>query len=94
MRKTLGFMALSGALAITLAGCVPEEPPPAALGGTCGAAKWQHLVGQPREAIGQIAHSGPMRVIEPGMAVTMDYASGRMNVTLTEEGRIEAITCG
>ncbi|GHC26506.1 hypothetical protein GCM10007291_28010 [Gemmobacter nanjingensis] len=90
MRKSFGFMVLAGALA----GCVPAETPPAAIGGTCGAVNWQHLLGQPRTAIGQITHEGPMRVIEPGMAVTMDYASGRMNVLLTENGRIEAITCG
>lgn len=36
----------------------------------------------------------PMRVILPGMAVTMDYRPDRLNVEVGENGRIAKVRCG
>jgi hypothetical protein len=35
----------------------------------------------------------PMRVIKPGMAVTMDYRPDRLNVQVGEDGKISKFTC-
>ncbi|GGK16552.1 I78 family peptidase inhibitor [Luteimonas terricola] len=35
-----------------------------------------------------------VRVIRPGMAVTMDYRAGRLNLHLDDAGRITRVTCG
>jgi len=35
-----------------------------------------------------------VRVIKPGMAVTMDYRSDRLNVELDDVNTIKALRCG
>jgi len=81
---------------------VPVQPLPQPLPGesACGAASLQYLVGQPATVLAAMTFPAPTRVIEPGMAVTMDYAPDRLNIWLGEgrvlaEGRvIERVTCG
>lgn len=60
----------------------------------CGAAALQDLVGQDLAALGNLGDLGPVRVIRPGMAVTMDYAPERLNVMLDEADLILSISCG
>ena len=81
------------ALALALAGCVEPVPdlPPA---DACGAPGLQGLVGQPRSVLATMKFAGPVRVIEPGMAVTMDYSPNRLNIELDAAGRITRVTCG
>ncbi|MFE3838470.1 I78 family peptidase inhibitor [Pseudogemmobacter sonorensis] len=74
----------------TLAACTPSDP---AAPDTCGAAPLQALVGEDRGRIAGLQLQGPVRVIEPGMAVTMDYRAERLNFWIDEGGRIERITC-
>lgn len=81
------------ALCLALAGCVEPVPdlPPA---DACGAPGLQGLVGQPRSVLAAMTFAGPVRVIEPGMAVTMDYSPNRLNIELDAGGRITRVTCG
>lgn len=72
-----------------LAACQPTEGPP----DTCGAEGYQWLVGQQLAAV-TLPAKAEMRIIEPGMAVTMDYKADRMNVRLDETGAIMSVTCG
>ena len=86
---------------LMLAACVPSSPeaqpePPAGIetGPSCGATGLQGLIGKPESALDGMRFAGPVRVIKPGMAVTMDYSPARLNVVLDETGKISRISCG
>lgn len=83
---------------VALMACVTETPPgpPVTdpLGPVCGADGLQGLVGQPQSVLATMKFAGPTRVIEPGMAVTMDYSPSRLNIWIGEDDRIERVTCG
>lgn len=92
-------------LALVLAGCVTIEAPQVAPGpgkpvrplppaGICDAPQMQGLVGQPAMILSSMSLRNPVRIIKPGMAVTMDYAPERMNIQIGENGLIESVTCG
>jgi len=74
---------------VLLPACVQAQPEDA-----CGASGFQGLIGQTGEIARLIELDRPMRVIEPGMAVTMDYRPDRINFELDEEGRIAVVRCG
>jgi hypothetical protein len=84
---------LATALAATLAlaACVPQTPPPDP---DCGAADLQTLVGQPASMLDTMKFSQAVRVIRPGMAVTMDYVAERLNIETDAASRITRVTCG
>jgi len=75
-----------------LAGCVPMAQVP--VGGACGAAAMQGLVGQDAAVLEGLRFSQPVRVIRPGMAVTMEYSEGRLTIEVDEAGVIVALRCG
>ncbi len=78
-------------------------PPPVisdgGLGGTCDAKAASAYVGQAiSEQVAEQAKAAAgargVRIIRPGMAVTMDYRAGRLNLELDEAGRIVKASCG
>lgn len=78
-------------------------PPPVisdgGLGGTCDAKAASAYVGraiseQVAEQAKAAAGARGVRIIRPGMAVTMDYRAGRLNLELDEAGRIVKASCG
>lgn len=77
--------------ALGLAACV-EDPAPAP--DDCGASSLTSLLGQDRTTLDRMKFANPVRVIEPGMAVTMDYISTRLNIELDASGKITRLTCG
>ncbi|MCB6177743.1 hypothetical protein LHP98_06315 [Rhodobacter sp. Har01] len=80
---------------LILAACVTEMPgPPDPMEQSCGAEGLQGLVGQYRGVLAAMTFKGPVRVIEPGMAVTMDYSPSRLNIELDAAGRITRVYCG
>ena len=83
---------------LALAACVPVPPDPVPPtlppDDACGAPGLQGLVGQPRRVLETMKFGVPVRVIEPGMAVTMDYNPARLNIELDAAGRIIRVTCG
>ncbi len=87
-------------LPVFLPACLPGGPtgplPPVDIGtaDACGASQLQGLVGQPASAIAAMTFAQPMRLIRPGMAVTMDFNAERLNITLDEADRIVSVTCG
>ena len=87
MRRPL----IAFATAATLAACV-ETPP--SQPDTCGASALSGLVGQDRKVLETMKFGGPVRIIEPGMAVTMDYMESRLNISVDEAGRIDRVSCG
>ena len=61
---------------------------------TCGAAGFQGLVGQTGEIARMLVLEGPVRVIPPNSAVTMDFRPDRINFELDDEDRIAVVRCG
>ncbi|QEE34316.1 hypothetical protein FTO60_00520 [Octadecabacter sp. SW4] len=61
---------------------------------TCGAAPHAALIGQDATALERVLIMRAVRVIRPGMAVTMDYSAARINFDISESQRIERIWCG
>lgn len=78
-------------LPFTFAACVEQTAPPA---GTCGAAALQDLVGQSETVLQTMKFGTPVRIIYPGMAVTMDYSADRLNIEINEAGKIFRVVCG
>lgn len=59
----------------------------------CGAAQLQDLVGQPESALDGMRFDAPVRIIRPGMAVTMDYRPDRLNIEIDARNRIARVHC-
>ena len=89
------------ALAVAVGACVPASDPypgvaDPAPGGVnqCGALDLQYLVGAPARDLETMSFNKPVRVIRPGMAVTMDYSADRLNFEVDRSGRISRVSCG
>ena len=67
---------------------------PRGRGDGCEAARYQSLLGQSRSALQGQALPAPVRLIGPGMAVTMDHNPGRLNIRYDESGIIREVYCG
>ncbi|MES2844286.1 MAG: I78 family peptidase inhibitor [Pseudomonadota bacterium] len=92
---------LVAAMLAVLTACVPVEPlpgpgpvPPQDGVNACGALDLQYLVGQPASVLETMRFSQPVRVIRPGMAVTMDYSAARLNFSVDRSGYISRVYCG
>ncbi|MDR9426906.1 MAG: I78 family peptidase inhibitor [Salibaculum sp.] len=70
----------------------PEVPPESA--DSCGARAHAGLIGQDATALERVLIMGPVRVIRPGTAVTMDHRPDRINFMVSEAERITRIYCG
>jgi len=109
MKRAFPLILAGGLMASALAACSstgtdkmaeatpPAEAPPS-MEPSCGAEKYASYVGQPASdeviaAITQSRGDKPMRVVKPGMAVTMDYRPDRLNVQVGEDGKIKGFNC-
>ncbi|MDQ2095794.1 I78 family peptidase inhibitor [Rhodalgimonas zhirmunskyi] len=61
--------------------------------GVCAASSLAGFVGQPVNDV-DLAGNDPLRIIAPGMAVTMDYSPERLNVETDANGVIVRFYCG
>ena len=84
MRHALPLLLLLAACAET--GTGPGQPD------TSGADTLSAWLGQPASALPP--REGPVRIIAPGSAVTMDYRADRLNADLDAAGRITRLWCG
>lgn len=88
------MLALPG-LALVIAACQPVPPTPDDLTlVACGASDLQLLVGQDKSVLAAMTFPAPTRIIEPGMAVTMDYSATRLNIWIAADDSIDRVTCG
>jgi hypothetical protein len=81
---------------LLLSACVMEPTPvqPPDTLASCGANRLQYLVGQPGVVLDGMRFAQDVRVIQFGMAVTMDYKADRLNIWLDRRDVIERVTCG
>jgi hypothetical protein len=83
---------------LLLAACVmepmPVPMPPVDPLAPCGADELQYLVGKPGVILDGMRFSQNVRVIQDGMAVTMDYSATRLNFWLDRRDVIDRVTCG
>lgn len=81
---------------LLLSACVmePVPMPPPDNQASCGADRLQYLVGRPGVVLDGMRFSQDVRVIQHGMAVTMDYSPYRLNFWLDRRDVIERVTCG
>jgi Peptidase inhibitor I78 family len=89
MKRLLIVLALAGcteAIAEVETGDATEE--------SCGLAEVEALVGESLAAVTMPAREGPVRVIEPGQAITMDFNPSRLNIDLDSAGVITRVWCG
>ena len=90
MRKRffVGFAILS------LMACAGQSQDVQGVGGDCGAADLQGLVGQPESVLQTMRFTGTVRIIHPGQAVTMDFSPARLNIVIDDKGKIAEVRCG
>ncbi|MFC3084637.1 I78 family peptidase inhibitor [Tabrizicola soli] len=79
---------------LLLAACVEPMPPPYDPVDACGASEFQYLVGKPGVLLDGMHFSQEVRVIQYGMAVTMDFRADRLNFWLDRRDVIEKVVCG
>lgn len=94
MRRLVLALVLLGAACAQVSA---EDGPPALPQGaddTCDAAAHAALIGQDAGALVALPVSRLIRIIRPGMAVTMDYLAGRLNIDVDAEARIVRLHCG
>ena len=77
---------------------MPAEPPPR-VGGTCNAEAARYAIGKAAtEDVVDRARvdsgSALVRVIRPGMAVTMDFRADRLNLDVNDRNAIGSVRCG
>ncbi|WP_323040809.1 I78 family peptidase inhibitor [Gemmobacter sp.] len=78
-----------------LAACMPQ--PPAALPAPvadCRAGHHAGLVGRPLASFDTSKVAGPVRILAPGSAMTMDHNPGRLNIHHDRQRIITQVTCG
>ena len=85
-------------LALLMTACVapapkskPDPMPPIT---ACGAGDLQGLIGRNAAVLQTMRFAGPLRVIRPGMAVTMDYSPNRLNIEVDAREIITRVNCG
>lgn len=95
----IAIPALALILPLGLVACMDERPAPGTGIRECNADRVQALVGReakPRliERAKQRSGARTVRVIRPGMAVTMDFRSDRLNLDVDNVNTITAARCG
>ncbi len=84
-------------LPLALLACVPPDAPPEGplpSENACGADQLQDLVGQSAARLQTMRFAGPVRIIRPDTAVTMDFAPNRLNIFIDGAEMIAAVRCG
>ncbi len=79
---------------VLVQGCVAPSQPDADPIDACRASELQYLVGKPGVLLDGMRFSQDVRVIQPGVAVTMDLKPDRLNFWLNDRDVIERVTCG
>lgn len=79
---------------LALLGCIEVPMPVDPVETACGAAELQDLVGRDAAVLQTMRFGQTVRIIRPGMAVTMDYLAERLNIEIDESEKIVRVNCG
>lgn len=60
---------------------------------TCNAARYRATLGKPVTVLENQLHVGQVRILRPNTPMTMDLRPNRINFHVTEDGKIERISC-
>lgn len=98
----LKLLFLVSSLSVSMRPCTAQVRPAASARATvsaCDATKARFSIGlryskRLAERARQAAHARDVRKLEPGMAYTMEYASGRLNFELDRRGAVKDVRCG
>jgi len=82
--------ALIAALAVTTTPALAELN----LNDSCGASRYQSLIGQPAIVADLMAEANMARVLRPGAITTMIYVAERMNISINDYETIDRVYCG
>jgi hypothetical protein len=93
-RRNLPMKRLTITALLVLAACEPVVPAEEPSADACGASGLQDLVGQPKSVLAAMTFPAPTRVIEPGMAVTLDFRADRLNIETNAAELIARVYCG
>ena len=93
MTRLLLLLALSGCAHSISETQSPESDP------KCQAEKAQSYIGKPAspdlaDSARKAAGAEVVRWLRPGMAVTMEYRIGRLNITIDDKNLVTGINCG
>jgi hypothetical protein len=97
MKSLIATLALLSLPACATTPRIGPGPKPDA--GLCNAAAARGLAGLPAteelatEAL-RLTNARQVRMIHPGMMVTMDYSADRLNIHVGPDGRVERLACG
>ena len=77
----------------------PPRPDPPPVAGTCDESRARWAIGRPAtsdllERARLDAGAQVARFIRPNQPITMEYASGRVNLYLTAQGVVQFVVCG
>lgn len=89
------LLPLSAVTLSLLAACMPQPPvtrPAPVL--DCRAGQYAGMVGRPLASFDTSEVPGPVRILAPGSAMTMDHNPGRLNIHHDSRRRITQVTCG
>jgi len=92
--KYLSLSALIFITACETAVLPPADVLPPATADSCNAAQYENLIGKDATALERELIMRPVRIIRPGMAITMDYSPDRINFDISEYGKVARIWCG
>jgi hypothetical protein len=105
MRTFIMALALAAAAACTQPAPPADTPPetPAASGpqtaaeataqDTCGASRFQHLIGTQASQIDQSTLPAGARIITPETIVTQDFRPDRLNIFTGTDGSVSSLQC-
>lgn len=81
---------------LALAACVQPEgteivadPDP----NTCGAPKYEGLIGQSAAALDKMTFPAGTRILRPNSPMTMDMRPDRLNIEIGKDGKVRKVSC-
>ena len=60
---------------------------------TCGAERFQDLLGQPEAALNRVNLPRTTRILRPEDAIALDFSPDRLTIDIDTFGRISSVTC-
>jgi len=76
-----------------VAQAMPQNQEEATAQDTCGAARFQHLIGTPLAGVDQSTLPQGARLLTPDSIVTQDFRPDRLNVMSGTDGNVSSLAC-